>query len=56
MDFDDKYIVVGFGNANNNNGALNIYKRSDLTSVFYMAGDDWHRNLGRDVAIKSSIL
>ena len=52
--FDDKYLVVGYGTAGY--GRIEVRERSTLNTVYQATGDGNHRNLGRDIAIHSSIL
>lgn len=54
LDFDDKYLVIGYGNAGY--GRLEVRSRATLAIVSSAAGDGGHRNLGRDLAIRQKTL
>lgn len=56
MDFDDKYIALGYGTANGGYGKVEVRLRSTLGVAYSAAGDGAHRNLGRDVALCKKVL
>jgi hypothetical protein len=54
IDFNDKYIVLGYGGSGY--GKVEVRDRSTLGVVFQASGDGSHRNMGRDVVIEKKLL
>jgi glutamate synthase domain-containing protein 1 len=54
LDFNDKYIVLGFPGAGY--GRVEVRDRTTMAIVYQGSGDAYHRNMGRDVAVQKKIL
>lgn len=54
LDFDDRYIVLGYGSAGY--GRVEVRERPRFNLVYQAQGDGNHRDFGKDVAIRKKIL
>jgi len=54
LDFNDKYLVIGYGNVGY--GRVEVRARPALNIVYQGSGDSSHRSMGKDVAIHKKIL
>jgi hypothetical protein len=54
LDFNDKYLVIGYGGSGY--GQVEVRDRSTLAVVYQASGDGSHRDMGRGVAIEKKLL